>query len=722
MVDHDTLLSDAITQDLFGSGSLTEVAELEVPDKYELLECLGRGGFGVVHKARDRSLDRIVALKFLSDARPADLERFRREARFTARLTDPAIVQIFEFVGHGSHPYIAMQFIDGPNLAQAGLGVEEIVRAIRVIVPALGFAHDAGIVHRDVKPANILIGANGQAYLTDFGIARDTMGRGGATISLDGVVMGTPALMPPEQVRGALQAIDARSDIYSIGATLFQLLTGRYPFERDNLIDVLHAVLHDPPPLPRSINPEIPRALESIMVKCMQKTRADRYQSASELGVDLDAFLAGGTVERESTEWFRKMIGAGPREPASDSDLYETVGMDISREIAAWDADLYRVSGDLTRHFARLDSIVERLDSIIADSPHFAWARFFRGVALFRRGKLDGALDEMECSIDRLADHACAQFEMGRLYLAVFLRAQTQARKHMSQAGMRQDVADVRGRLRQAVVAFREAECLRTELLQWQPAYARAVTLLADEDYDGCVAACDGILADDPDIEDVWKLRGDAVRFGGGDPFESYERATTIRRSYVEAYIAQAEACLERHRPADARKSLERVLTVVPEHSDALALLGQCRLNEASELVSAGRDDEARASIAEALERMDRVVELHPQSYEAHLARVQLLHMQSSVSGDVAPLNEALTVLRRAESLNGCQNRVSCLCAATHLDRARLSVRYGLDPTDDLRLVLTDENQKAAEMSGPGPWQEVLAAARDLMDKWSAGQ
>src|SRR5690606_28621689 len=214
---------------------------------------------------------------------------------------------------------------------------------------------------------------------------------------------------------------------------------------------------------------------------------------------------------------------------------------EVAGEVAAWDANVYRVSRNITRFHTQLASLVARLDDILASQPDCAWARFYRGVALFRRGKLDEALDEMERSIDRLSNQAGAQFEMGRLYLALHLREQHRAFKHLSRVGTRFHLADARSRLHQALVAFRESQRLKGQLEDdWQIAFADAVGRLADEDYAGCVAVCDRILERDPDLEDVWRLRGDALRFSGGDPIASYRQALRVRRSDHEAYMGLA--------------------------------------------------------------------------------------------------------------------------------------------------------------------------------------
>jgi serine/threonine-protein kinase len=286
-----------------------DVASSSAPPGYELLRPLGRGGCGEVHLARDTRLDRLVAIKFLLDATRADLERFRREARVTARLDNPSIVRIHELGDVDGRPFIAMQYVEGGNLASAALDATSVARAAREIAGALACAHEQGIVHRDLKPENVLLDRRGRAVVTDFGIARDLAADRDGTISREGQIVGTPALMPPEQARGEIQAVDSRSDVYGLGATLYRTLTGHAPFEGRTIVDVLHAVIHDDPPLPRSRNASIPRSLEAIVVTCMAKRREDRYQAMGEVIAVLDRFLAEGAAGSTSAPWFRHLVG-----------------------------------------------------------------------------------------------------------------------------------------------------------------------------------------------------------------------------------------------------------------------------------------------------------------------------------------------------------------------------------------------------------------------------
>ncbi len=696
MSEPDDTLRAAIDVDLFGDGGLAEPAEVTAPDKYRLVRCLGRGGFGAVYLAVDTALQRSVALKFLTEARPADVERFRREARYAGRLSDPAIVRIYELGEHDGQPYIAMQYVDGKDLDAVELDPTALARVARSVGQALAHAHSLGIVHRDVKPGNILIDREGRAFVTDFGIARNLHGDRGGTLSFEGQIIGTPGLMPPEQARGDRGAMDARTDIYALGATLFAKLTGRMPFDGVTLVDVLHAVIHDPVPFPRSIRPDIPRSLEALVLKCMQKDPRDRYADMSEVVADLDRYLAGLPVAGESAAWFRRLVGApaAPPKPDAATDPHLPAVLEVAREIAAWDANLYRVSSNLPRTFPPLDAAIDRLGRVLSARPDFAVARFHRGLALFRRGRLREALEEMERAIDRVGDVPGAHFELGRLYLALFLREQEIARKHISKTGTHHHMESVRARLEQAAVALAEAQRLNESSRLWQVDYARAVEKLAQGDPDGCVAICDEVLARDPDIEELWKLRGDALRFAHRDPHESYDRAVGVRRCFYEALYAKAEAYLEHGQPWQAREVIRRALEINPEFADGHMLLARAWMAE-------GRLEEASAGAT-------RAVELDPQSFDATVTNAELLIEMGRASKDRDCFDLAIEALGRAREMPGCGNRVEYITARAWLERARLG---GADARADLDRVLAFRTADNVNVPDNAPWVELLKEA-----------
>ena len=278
---------------------------------YELLEEIARGGMGVVYKARQSTLKRIVALKMILSGQLAGEEavaRFYAEAEAAAKLDHPNIVPIFEIGQHNGQHYFSMAYVEGESLARklvAGpLPPRDAAQLMKKVADAITYSHIEGVVHRDLKPANVLVDKDGEPRITDFGLAKriSTQSFSGntqesaANLTTTGQILGTPSYMPPEQASGKSDDVGPLADVYSLGALLYCLVTGRPPFQAASPIDTLLQVLEREPVPPRQLNPDVPRDLETICLKCLEKDCGRRYQSAREFADELQRFLEGRTI------------------------------------------------------------------------------------------------------------------------------------------------------------------------------------------------------------------------------------------------------------------------------------------------------------------------------------------------------------------------------------------------------------------------------------------
>jgi serine/threonine-protein kinase len=292
------------------TGPYTQPEEptLQQVPGYEVEAELGRGGMGIVFRARHLRLNRPVALKMLlagAYAGPRERERFQREAEAAAGLRHENIVRVYDVGDHDGRPYFTMEFLEGGSLAQKLSGTPQPARQAAALVATLTgaaqAAHACGIVHRDLKPGNVLLTADGTAKISDFGLARSL--QGGAALTQSGVAMGTPSYMAPEQARGQAQAIGPAVDVYALGAILYELLTGRPPFQAETPAEtVLQVILQEPVP-PSRLNFKVPRDLDTICLKCLQKDPARRYATAAALADDLRRFGEGRPIQARPVGW-----------------------------------------------------------------------------------------------------------------------------------------------------------------------------------------------------------------------------------------------------------------------------------------------------------------------------------------------------------------------------------------------------------------------------------
>ena len=293
-------------------------AKLHYFGDYELLEEIARGGMGVVYKARQLSLNRLVALKMILSgqlASEAEVKRFRTEAEAAASLDHPNIVPIYEVGEHEGRHYFAMRLVEGGNLANQISRFKDDLKAAAVLTAnvarAVHHAHQRGILHRDLKPSNILVGPDGQPYVTDFGLAR--LVKQDSDLTHTGCIVGTPNYMAPEQALGKTKQLTTTSDVFSLGAILYQMLTGQVPFQAETPLETVKQVVETEPQRPSSVNRRVDPDLETICLKCLAKDPQRRYGSAEALADDLHRWVKHETISarpattrERAVKWIRR--------------------------------------------------------------------------------------------------------------------------------------------------------------------------------------------------------------------------------------------------------------------------------------------------------------------------------------------------------------------------------------------------------------------------------
>ncbi len=304
-----------------------EIAVGDCPPEYELLSELGRGGMGVVYRARQRALDREVALKMMlagAHASATDRARFQAEAGAAAQLDHPGIVPVFEVGQWRDLPYFTMQFVPGQTLTQrladGPLPSREAARIVAQVSRAVQYAHVRGVLHRDLKPSNILLDREGRPHVTDFGLARRL--EAPAELTRSGAILGTPNYMAPEQAAGQRGQVGPKSDVYALGCVLYHALTGRPPFQAATVVDTVLSLLEQDPLPPRQLNRQVDRSLEQIVLKCLQKPVDLRYASAAALADDLEAYLAGEPISARSGAFgdvVTRLLGATHHAPVLEN-------------------------------------------------------------------------------------------------------------------------------------------------------------------------------------------------------------------------------------------------------------------------------------------------------------------------------------------------------------------------------------------------------------------
>lgn len=640
-------------------------------DRYEFIRILGQGGMGVVYLARDRKLNRPTALKFLRETQPDQLRRFLQEARAQASISHESVCRIFEVGEVEGRAFIAMEYIEGQSFDQTyrRLPLEARVLILRRIADALGAAHRIGIIHRDLKPSNIMIsaGPDGQPFpvLMDFGLAREIESE--AQLTESGVILGTPAFMSPEQAAGKSRALDRRTDVYSLGATMYAVLCGRPPFVAENNIHVLFKVLHDDPPPPSKLAPNLPRELQIILLKCLEKDPNRRYDSAGAVAEDLDRYLSGKNIGATApSRWRQARKLAGRYRAASASiGLALLLGIVFSG-YAVWADARSRTLGRLTQEFGEMADRAEAdLRFSYTMPPHDTRperARMLAELDRIRRRMAETgplAVGPGECAIGRI-----------RLALGDFQEAAAHLRR-AREAGLQSPVLDyAEGRVfgemyrsaRAAVEAEKDPDGRIFRLRQLEDEFLKPARdrLRSFRDRGGAggnqAPYVEGLLAFyQRDFEGTVRLA---------------ESARRNRPWFYEAYLLESNARLEMAREkanaGDHEKSdndRQTAGTVLKQaidigRSDPVLNLSEARLwldilNDNYQIGKPTEEPFAKATAA-----CDRAIALHPEWSEAFTVKALCYERQCSrkFARGEKPLNEIQTglgVANQAIALDG---------------------------------------------------------------------
>jgi serine/threonine protein kinase/Tfp pilus assembly protein PilF len=605
----------------------TRAAELlgELGD-YELLEEVGRGGQGVVFRARQKSLNRTVALKVISLgqwASKAHLKRFRLEAEAAARLEHPGIVPIHEVGERDGQCYFSMKFVEGGQLDEvvwrAPMSIRQAVELIVKVARIVHYAHEHGILHRDIKPGNILLDGKGEPHLTDFGLARLVESESNVTHTLE--ILGTPSYMAPEQAVGNNAAVSSPTDVYGLGAVLYQLLTGQPPFAGGTTYETIKLLLDTEPRQPRLLNPKIDRDLSTICVKCLEKDPKRRYSSALALAEDLERWLKHEPIEARRTGIFARGTKWVRRNPTSALLVACLVALAVAAGWIAWESEFIRhpvvTSGVAVLPFDNLspdpnnayfaqgiqDEILTRLASI-ADLKVISRTSTQRYQSkphnLSQIAKQLGVANILEGSVQRAADQVRVNVQLINAQSDSHLWADTYDRRLTDIFGVESEIAKRIAESLQAKLTGREEQALAVKPTNNPEAYDAYLRGRAFEARNGAwidllmkaIGFYEQAVQLDPKFALAWARlsRADALLYyrnaRSGDNVrdaakKALENAQKLEPNSAETLLALG--CYQLRVLADdglAKTTFTRVSKMLPGNSEVISFLATIALDD----------------------------------------------------------------------------------------------------------------------------------------------
>lgn len=572
--------------------------------KYVLLERIGGGGMGEVFRAWDRTLSRVVALKRLRNLDPEAMARFQREARLAAGLSHPNIATVHEFGRVKNQAYLSLEYIDGETLGSRERDLRTSVQACRDAARALAYAHDRGVIHRDVNPRNILLARDGRAVVTDFGIARQN--RPGSTVTETGMVVGTPAFMAPEQARG--DRTDARTDVYGLGATLYALVTQSPPFPGDEAMKVVLKVLEEEPVPVRRLNPKADRPLATIIETAMQKDPARRYPTIRALADDLDRWLEGRPISTRTPGvltrlgyWARRrarltfagvttiavlavlatllLVGVGRRRERDRRGVVMGHYQMLQRIVSDFEADP-TPGADETGETRRL--VEAEVKRILELDRSFGYALVEAARFYWHAGDRRAAFEALDESIRRTRDNPSAFLTRGRFRLKEYVSFRA---RRLAEASLQTLFRIVSSPESMSAPTVRAQQSLRQGVADMEQ-YVKLARRQSDDPATG-----EAELAFARAVQDFYRERYEAAWRG----LETARRSVFLGSD--AEYLASIVACLI-GRYGEIEGRLERCAARTEERIEARILI-------AVELLGAVKaTDEARAAFVENLARL----------------------------------------------------------------------------------------------------------------------
>jgi len=623
---------------------------------YELLKVVGRGGQGVVYRAHQKSLNRTVALKMISLgpwATEAHLKRFRREAEAAASLEHPGIVPIYEVGERDGSCYFSMRFVEGGQLDQVikrePMSIRQAAELISKVARTVHYTHEHGILHRDIKPGNILLDAKGEPLLTDFGLARLTEAE--STVTRTKEVMGTPSYMAPEQAVGNNAAVSSATDVYGLGAVLYQLLTGHPPFAGGTTYETIKLVLDTEPRQPRALNPKVDRDLSTICLKCLEKDPKRRYSSALGLAEDLERWLKHEPIQARHTGIFTRGRKWVRRNPSTAGLITLLVALAAGSGVVVWNrvfavpmpksvavlpfenqsqdpANAYFADGIQDEILTRLSKIADlKVISRTSTQRYQSKPRNLSQIA-----KQLGVANILEGSVQKAAGQVRVNVQLVNAQSDSHLWAESYDRKFSDIFQVESDVAQKIATALEAKLTGREKSDIAsvgTQNSQAYDAYLQARALCREFTYDSVqrtVQALEEAVRLDPNFAAAWALLAQVQAWEYFVAFDRTEMRRIATRKAAETAIRLQPDLAEAQMAKGyyeywvmndydaARRTFEQVQSRWPNNADILEPLGLIAFRQ-------GRWKEAREyfDVANALNPRDQFLRSNAVHARAHV-------------------------------------------------------------------------------------------------------